>query len=70
MIEAKVNYETRDAVAWVTLNRPEKLNALAGDMREQFLEHVKTAARDDQIRSIVVTGEGGAFVRGVTSTTW
>ena len=64
MIEAKVNYETRDAVAWVTLNRPEKLNALAGDMREQFLEHVKTAARDDQIRSIVVTGAGGAFCAG------
>lgn len=64
MSEAKVEYEVRDLVAWITLNRPEKLNALAGDMREQFLEHVKTAAADDSVRSIVVTGEGRAFCAG------
>ncbi len=64
MSEAKVDYETRDAVAWITLNRPEKLNALAGDMREQFLEHVLAAAADDDVRSIVVTGAGRAFCAG------
>ena len=36
-IEAKVDYEIRETVAWITLNRPQKLNALADDMREQFL---------------------------------
>jgi len=64
MSEAKVDYEARDAVAWITLNRPDKLNALAGDMREQFLEHVLTAVADDDVRSIVVTGAGRAFCAG------
>ena len=64
MSEAKVDYETRDAVAWITLNRPDKLNALAGDMRERFLEYVKAAAADDDVRSIVVTGAGRAFCAG------
>ncbi len=64
MSEAKVDYEARDAVAWITLSRPEKLNALVGDMRERFLEHVKSAAADDSVRSIVVTGEGRAFCAG------
>ena len=64
MSEAKVDYEARDAVAWITLNRPEKLNALAGDMREQLLAHILTAVADDDVRSIVVTGAGRAFCAG------
>ena len=64
MSEAKVDYEVRDTIAWLTLNRPEKLNALAGEMREEILAHIMTAATDDAVRSIVVTGEGRAFCAG------
>lgn len=63
-IEAKVDYEIRETVAWITLNRPQKLNALAGDMREQFLVHVKSAGADDTVRSLVVAGAGKAFCAG------
>jgi len=64
MSEPKVDYEVRDAVAWITLNRPDKLNALVGDMREHFLEHILAAVADNNVRSIVVTGKGRAFCAG------
>jgi 2-(1,2-epoxy-1,2-dihydrophenyl)acetyl-CoA isomerase len=60
----KVDYEVRDGVAWIRLNRPEKLNALAGDMREVMLAHVGAAAADASVRSLVVTGAGRAFCAG------
>ena len=63
-IEAKVDYEIRETVAWITLNRPQKLNALADDMREQFLAHVKSAGADDAVRSLVVVGAGKGFCAG------
>jgi len=63
-IEAKVDYEIRETVGWITLNRPQKLNALASDMREQFLAHVKAAGADDTVRSLVVVGAGGGFCAG------
>lgn len=62
--EPRVDYEARDGVAWITLNRPAKLNALAGDMREMLLEHIGTAAGDESVRSVVVTGAGRAFCAG------
>ena len=62
--EAKVDYEIRETVAWITLNRPQKLNALAGDMREQFLGYVKSAGADDTVRSLVVVGAGKGFCAG------
>jgi 2-(1,2-epoxy-1,2-dihydrophenyl)acetyl-CoA isomerase len=61
---ALVDYRVRDGVAWITLNRPDKLNALVGDMREVVLEHVHTAAGDDGVRALVVTGAGRAFCAG------
>ena len=64
MGEPRVDYDVRDTVAWITLNRPAKYNALAGTMREQLLQHVVTAAGDDSVRAVVVTGEGKAFCAG------
>ena len=59
-----VDYELRDGVAWLTLNRPDKLNALAGDMREMLLAHIARAAGSDAARAVVVTGAGRAFCAG------
>jgi len=64
MSDPKVDYELRDTVAWLTLQRPDKLNALAGSMREQLLEHVRRAAAEERARAIVVTGAGRAFCAG------
>ncbi len=61
---AQVDLEVRGGVAWITLNRPHKLNALAGDMREVLLSHIGTAAGDDDVRALVVTGAGKAFCAG------
>lgn len=62
--QARVDYEVRNGVAWITLNRPGKLNALVGDMREVLLSHIRSAACDDDVRAVVLTGAGKAFCAG------
>jgi 2-(1,2-epoxy-1,2-dihydrophenyl)acetyl-CoA isomerase len=52
------------AVAKVVLNRPEKLNALSMEMREQLYEHFQRLRFDDAVRAILVTGAGRAFCSG------
>lgn len=54
----------RDGVATITLNRPEKLNAFAGTMREDLLEALRACERDDTARVLVLTGAGRAFCAG------
>jgi 2-(1,2-epoxy-1,2-dihydrophenyl)acetyl-CoA isomerase len=55
---------TRDAVATITLNRPEKLNAFTGTMREDLLGALRACESDDAIRAVVITGAGRAFCAG------
>lgn len=62
--DGRVTLERRDGVAWVTLRRPASLNALAGDMREQFRDRLAEAADDADLRAVVITGEGKAFCAG------
>jgi 2-(1,2-epoxy-1,2-dihydrophenyl)acetyl-CoA isomerase len=54
-------YELRDAVAVISLNRPEKMNALTPEMREALGTHFDTAARDPQVRAVLLTAAGKAF---------
>ncbi|MGH7719222.1 MAG: enoyl-CoA hydratase/isomerase family protein [Gemmatimonadaceae bacterium] len=57
--------ETRGHVSIITLNRPEKRNALNGQLRCALLGALDGAARDDNVRVIVLTGAGDkAFVAG------
>lgn len=53
-----------DGVALLTLDRPDKLNALAGDMRERLRDAVVESARNESVRALVVTGAGRAFCAG------
>jgi 2-(1,2-epoxy-1,2-dihydrophenyl)acetyl-CoA isomerase len=56
--------ETTDRVATITLNRPEKLNAFGGSMRDDLVAALDAAAADDAVRCVVITGAGRAFCAG------
>lgn len=51
-------------VATLTMNRPEKLNALSGEMGRAAIETLRDLGRDPQIGAIVLTGAGRAFCAG------
>jgi 2-(1,2-epoxy-1,2-dihydrophenyl)acetyl-CoA isomerase len=57
-------FSTSDAIATIKLNRPEKLNAFGGPMREEILDALEKIAKDDRIRVVIVTGEGRGFSAG------
>ena len=51
-------------IVTITLNRPERLNALAGHMRRDLAEALEEAGSDPHIRVVVLAGEGRAFCAG------
>jgi 2-(1,2-epoxy-1,2-dihydrophenyl)acetyl-CoA isomerase len=51
-------------VATVTLNRPDKLNSFAGDMRERLADALASIATREDVRVLVLTGAGRAFCAG------
>jgi enoyl-CoA hydratase/carnithine racemase len=51
-------------VATITLNRPEKLNAFGGRMRQEIAEVLEDVASDHEVRVVVITGAGKAFCVG------
>ena len=59
-----VLYETRGPAAWITLNRPEKLNALNKPVLAGLHEAFDRAVADDEVKVVVVTGAGRAFSAG------
>jgi len=56
--------ERSNRIATITLNRPEKLNAFAGSMRDDLLAGLESIAADDSVRAVVVTGAGRGFCAG------
>jgi 2-(1,2-epoxy-1,2-dihydrophenyl)acetyl-CoA isomerase len=56
--------ETADGVLTLTLNRPEALNSFTVEMKDDLLKALKDAARDKEVRAIVLTGAGRAFSAG------
>ncbi len=56
--------ERRGAVALITLNRPESLNAMGGRLIATLREHVEAVAFDDSVRAVVLTGAGRGFCSG------
>ena len=57
-------YEVKDAVATLTLNRPERLNALGDTLREDFYDAILRASADSDVRVMVITGAGKGFCAG------
>jgi len=57
-------YETRDQVATITLNRPERLNAISRQLIEEFGQAIATAEADAGVRCVLLTGAGRGFCAG------
>jgi 2-(1,2-epoxy-1,2-dihydrophenyl)acetyl-CoA isomerase len=59
-----ISSEKNGYITTITLNRPEKLNAFTGTMREDLLTAIRAAADDQNCRVVVITGAGRAFCAG------
>jgi enoyl-CoA hydratase len=56
--------EKEDGIATITFNRPDALNALNNQTRAEFYSAMKDVAEDDNIKVVILTGAGRAFVAG------
>ena len=59
-----IRYDVKDGIAWLYLNRPDKLNAFIAQMNREVKDAIKAATFDEQVRCIVISGEGRAFCSG------
>jgi enoyl-CoA hydratase len=59
-----IGYEIRDSTAYLTLQRVAKQNALTAAMVEEILERLALAVADDNVKAVVINGEGPAFCAG------
>ena len=62
--ESAILFEVGDGVATITLNRPDKLNSFTVDMLVAFRDALESAARDDAVRAVLLTGAGRGFCAG------
>lgn len=61
---ADVEYEVADGVATITLNRPESMNTMGGELLPLTNAYLAKAAGDGDVRAVVLTGTGRAFCAG------
>ncbi|MHB8576128.1 MAG: enoyl-CoA hydratase/isomerase family protein [Dehalococcoidia bacterium] len=62
---ADILFEKRDdGVAVITLNRPEFMNSLGGDLVNELIDALGRSRRDDDVRAVVLTGNGRGFCAG------
>jgi enoyl-CoA hydratase/carnithine racemase len=59
-----IELQLQDGIATLTLNRPEKRNAMSDDMRTEFIDALERVAADKAIRALVLTGAGKGFCAG------
>ena len=57
--------EKEGGIQWITMNRPEAMNALTPVMLKELREAILQAEKDKNIRVVVVTGEGKAYCAGL-----
>lgn len=60
-----LRYDVADNILTLTLHRPEQLNAFTVEMANELIDAFKRASNDDDVRAVVVTGEGRAFCAGM-----
>ena len=59
-----ITYERKGPIAYLTLDRPEKLNALNAGMMTDFREAMGVVEADTEVRALIITGAGRAFSSG------
>lgn len=59
-----LKYSVEQGVATITLNRPDVYNALNDEITYELQDALKAVSKDDQVRVVVLTGEGKAFCSG------
>jgi enoyl-CoA hydratase/carnithine racemase len=60
----EIRYDVADRVLTITLNRPDRLNAFTPTMGHELIEAFDRADAEDDVRAIIVTGEGRGFCAG------
>ena len=64
MTDKEVIYEIEDGIAYITMNRPEKLNAINPEMRQMLWDAFQDVSDNPEVRCAIVTGKGRAFSTG------
>ncbi|MER6104253.1 enoyl-CoA hydratase-related protein [Streptomyces sp. NPDC001832] len=72
-LDSLILHATDNGVSWITLNRPEAMNAVTWDQRERVIALLAEASADPAVRAVVLTATGrgfcaGADLRGAPST--
>ncbi|MFI1399349.1 enoyl-CoA hydratase/isomerase family protein [Streptomyces sp. NPDC020681] len=62
--ESLVLHATDNGVSWITLNRPEAMNAVTWDQRERIIALLGAASADPDVRAVVITATGKGFCAG------
>ena len=64
MAYENILFEKEENIAIITFNRPDAMNALNNKTRAEFREAIAAVAADDQVKVLILTGSGKAFVAG------
>lgn len=59
-----INYEVANSTALITINRPDVYNALNLQAKQEIMQAIREAGKDDSVRSLILTGAGKAFSSG------
>ncbi|MBE4738296.1 enoyl-CoA hydratase/isomerase family protein [Streptomyces caniscabiei] len=62
--DSLILHATDNAVSWITLNRPEAMNAITPDQRERLIHLLSEASVDPAVRAVVITATGRGFCAG------
>src|SRR4051812_41769010 len=60
----QIRYDVADGVLTITLNRPDRLNAFTAAMGQELIAAFDASDADDDVRAVIVTGEGRGFCAG------
>ncbi|MFD8734708.1 enoyl-CoA hydratase/isomerase family protein [Streptomyces sp. NPDC059618] len=63
-LDSLIRHTTDNAVSWITLDRPETMNALTWDQRERVIGLLAAASADPGVRAVVITATGRGFCAG------
>ncbi|MEU8782257.1 enoyl-CoA hydratase-related protein [Streptomyces sp. NPDC048637] len=62
--DSLILHTTDNGVSWITLNRPDAMNALTRDQRERLIGRLADASADPDVRAVVLTATGKGFCAG------